>query len=231
VHFAELDAAKLQAALLGAQKPDTLLSTLIARLTPSQTPAWPRIDGVVTADALILGPVTLQDLSATLRIQPVQAEITTFDARLLGGQVHATGTLAIGDKPSYTVEGGFEQLSAPAVCQLLAVQCAGGSLDGHGKVALSGFTDKDLAASAAGMLHFDWLHGSVATGTGAPAPSALTRFSRWAADAEIAKGAVTLKQSQVQQGSRKSAVDATITFGDPPKISFPSPKPDQTAKR
>ena len=231
VHFAELDAAKLQAALLGAQKPDTLLSTLIARLTPSQTPGWPRIDGVVTADALILGPVTLQDLSATLRIQPVQAEITTFDARLLGGQVHATGTLAIGDKPSYTVEGGFEQLSAPAVCQLLAVQCAGGSLDGHGKVALSGFTDKDLAASAAGTLHFDWLHGSVATGTGAPAPSALTRFSRWAADAEIAKGAVTLKQSQVQQGSRKSAVDATITFGDPPKISFPSPKPDQTAKR
>ncbi len=231
VHFAELDAAKLQAALLGAQKPDTLLSTLIERLTPSQTPAWPRIDGVVTADALILGPVTLQDISATLRIQPAQAEISTFDANLLGGQVHATGTLASGDKPSYTVEGGFDQLSAAAVCQLLAVQCAGGSLDGHGKVELAGFTDKDLAASARGTLHFDWLHGSVATGPDATAPSALARFSRWAADAEIVKGTVILRQSQVQQGSRKSAVDATITFGDPPKVSFAAPKPDQTAKR
>ncbi len=231
VHFAELDAAKLQAALLGAQKPDTLLSTLIARLTPSQAPAWPRIDGAVTADALILGPVTLQDVSATLRLEPAQAEITTFDARLLGGQVHATGTLASGEKPSYTVEGTFDQLSGPAVCQLLAVQCLGGSLDGQGKVALSGFTDKDLAASAVGTLHFDWMHGSVATGPDVLAPTALTRFSRWAADADIAKGAVTLKQNQVQQGSRKSAVDATITFGDPPKISFAAPKPDQTAKR
>jgi hypothetical protein len=65
----------------------------------------------------------------------------------------------------------------------------------------------------------------------APAVSALSRFSRWSADAEIGKGAVTLKQSQVQQGTRNSAVDATITFGAPPKISFAVLKPDQTAKR
>jgi hypothetical protein len=231
IHFAELDAAKLQAALLGAQKPDTLLSTLIARLTPSQAPAWPQIEAAVTADVLRLGPIDLQDVSATLSVQPAQADITSFDARLLGGHIHATGTLASGDKPVYAVEGTFEQLSAPAVCQLFAIQCTGGPMKGDGKIALSGFTDKDLAGSAKGTMHFDWLHGSVIADPDAPAVSALNRFSRWSADAEIAKGAVTLKQSQVQQGARKSTVDATITFGDPPKISFAALKPDQTAKR
>ena len=231
VHFSELDTAKLQAALLGAQKPDTLLSTLIARLTPSQAPAWPRIDAEVTADELMLGPIALQDVSTSVRIQPAQAEITSFDARLLGGQVHATGTLASGDKPAYTLEGRFEQLSSPEVCQLLAIRCAGGSVDGQGKVALSGFTDKDLAASAKGTLHFDWLRGAIVANPDAPAPSALARFSHWSADAEIAKNAITLKQNQVQQGAHKSAIDATITFGNPPKISFGAPKLAQTATR
>ena len=101
VDFPELDAAKLQAALLGAQKPDTLLSTLIARFTPSESPAWPRIDSVVKADFADPRPGHIQNVSATLRIQPAQAEITSFDARLLGGQIHATGTLANGDKPAY----------------------------------------------------------------------------------------------------------------------------------
>ena len=78
----------------------------------------------------------------------------------------------------------------------------------------------------------NWLHGSLIQRTpGTLAPSALNRFSRWTADAEIAKGAVTLKQSQVQQGARKSAVDATITFGDPPEVTFAALKSDQTAKR
>ena len=231
VHFAELDTAKLQAALLGAQKPDTLLSTLIERLTPSQAPAWPRIDAAVRADELMLGSIALQDVSASLRIEPAQAEITSFDARLLGGQVHATGTMASGDKPAYTLEGRFEKLSAPAVCQLLAILCTGGSVDGQGKVALSGFTDKDLAASAKGTLHFDWLHGAFVANPDAPAPSALTRFSRWTADAEIAKNAITLKENQVQQGAHRSKIDGTITFGDPPKISFGAPKQAETAKR
>ena len=231
VNFEELDAGKLQAAFLGAQKPDTLLSTLIARLSPSQSPVWPRIDGAVNADTLILGPVTLQNASATLRIQPAQVEITGFDAGLMGGQVHATGTLANGDKPSYTVEGDVKKLSAPAVCQLFALHCAGGVLEGNGKVALSGFTDKDLAASAKGTLHFEWLQGAVANTPSAPVPPTLVRFSRWTADAEIDKGAVTLKNSQVQQGARKSAVEASMTFSDPPKVTFAMPTSSQTAKR
>ena len=232
VHFAELDTGKLQAALLGAQKPDTLLSTLISRLTPSQSPPiWPRIDGIMNADSLILGPVTLQDASATVHILPAEAKITSFDAGLLGGQIHATGRLANGDKPSYTLEGTFEKLAAAEVCRFLVLRCTGGAFDGTAKVELSGFTDKDLAASAKGTVHFEWLRGTVAGTEDDSVPPALARFRRWTADAAIANGAVTLQENRVQQGIRKSAVEASIAFGDPPKVTFAGSKPAQAAAK
>jgi hypothetical protein len=231
VHFDQLDAGKLQAALLGAHEPDTLLSTLIARLTSSQPPVWPRIDGTARVDSLVLGPVELKDAVATLHILPTGAEFKSFDAGLLDGTIHATGKLANGAKPSYSMQGTFSKLSAPAVCQLLALRCNGGALDGNGTVDLAGFTDKDLGASAKGTLHFEWRHGAFAKDPAIPIPAALARFDHWTADAVIANGAITLQQNQAQQGAHKTAIKAAITFGDPPKVSFAASKSVQTAKR
>jgi hypothetical protein len=112
---------------------------------------------------------------------------------------------------------------------------SGRTLDGEGKIELSGFTDTDLAASVKGTLHFEWRRGGMApqqdSGLSAGViPPALSRFDRWTADAEIADGTVTLKQNEVEQGNRKHAVDATLTLGDPPKVSFAAPKQTQ-AKR
>ena len=61
IQFPVLDAAEMQSTILGAQKPGTLLSTLIARITPSTKSAWPELEGTVKADSLILGPVTLHN--------------------------------------------------------------------------------------------------------------------------------------------------------------------------
>lgn len=228
LQFGELDASALQAALLGARKPGTLLSTLIARLSPSSAPVWPRLESTVKANSLTLGPVKLQNAEAALRILPTGAEITSFDTGLLGGRVHAAGNLASGDKPAYSLEGNFSKLNSSALCQLVGLHCAGGAVDGNGKVDLSGYSDKDLAASAKGALHFEWRHGAV-RGTAA-LPAALARFDRWTADADIANGAVTLKKSQVELGARKSPVEATVTFGDPPKTAFGAPKAAPPAK-
>jgi uncharacterized protein involved in outer membrane biogenesis len=204
----------------------------------------------VKADSLILGPVTLRDASATLRILQAGAEITGLDAGLLAGRVHGSGTLRTDaserGKPSYALEGQFERLSSVAVGKLLGMRWTGGNLDADGKIDLSGFTDKDLTGSAKGTLHFEWRHGAInAQGSGqmrvlsarsaalpatALVPPALARFDRWTADAEIADGAVTLKQNEVRQGVRKRAVEATVTFGDPPKVAFTAPKETQ-AKR
>ena len=103
--------------------------------------------------------------------------------------------------------------------KLLGLRWSGGSFDGNGKVELSGFTDKDLAASAKGALHFEWEHGA-----GGPLPAALVRFDRWVADAEIANGAVTLKQNQVRRRGRNATVQATVTLADPPKTTFVAEK-------
>jgi hypothetical protein len=55
-------------------------------------------------------------------------------------------------------------------------------------------------------------------------PPALARFDRWTAEAEIANGTIALKQNQVRRGTRKQTVEATLTFGDPPKVTFAAPK-------
>jgi hypothetical protein len=221
VQFGSLDAGTLQSAILGAREPGTLLSELIARLRPSNSssaPVWPDLEGTVKADSLILGPVTLRDASAELSVLPTGAEIKGLDASLLGGRVHGSGTLRTAatdqGKPSYTLEGKFEKLSPAAVGQLLRLHFTGGSLDAEGKIDLSGFSGKDLADSAKGALHFEWRNGSAA------APPVLAHFDRWAGDAEIADGAVILKQSEAQRGASKEPVGATLTFGDPPKAVF-----------
>jgi hypothetical protein len=238
MQFGALDASVVQSAFLGAREPGTLLSTLIARLRSSNrssAPAWPQLEGTVKADSILLGPVTLREASATLRILQDRAEIVSIDAGLLGGHVHGTGTLrTVGTeqgKPTYTLEGRFEKLSAPAVGQLLGMRWSGGALDADGKIDLAGLTDEELAASAKGSLHFDWRHGSMSGSPEGPSvPPALLRFDRWTGDAEIGNGALTLKENQVMQGGRKRAVEAAVTLGNPPKAVFDAPK-QTTAKR
>jgi len=231
LQFGSLNASDLQATVLGAREPGTLLSTLIARLrpsTPSPASFWPQFEGKVKAESLILGPVTLREATATLRTLPDSAEITGLDATMLGGRVHGAGTLKSGDKPAYALTGHFEKLSPAAVGQLMGLRFTGTSFNADGMIDLSGFTDADLANSVKGTLRFDWRHGSVA-GAGASLPAALSRFDRWTGDAEIANHAIVLKTNQVQQGARKSTVDATVTLGAPAKVAFPVAK-DSPAK-
>jgi hypothetical protein len=228
LQFGELDAAVVQAAFLGAQVRGTMLSTLIRRLRSKTTPAWPILEGTVKADSLILGPVTLHQPVATLHTLADGAEITAFDAALLGGRIHGTGAYHAAatakDKPSYALEAHFDKLSPPDVGHLFGLRFSGGTFDANGKIELTGFTDADLAASAKGALHFDWQHGSVSAASG-NVPPALARFDRWSADAEIANGALTLKENQVKRGAHTTPVQAAITLAEPPKVAFPAPTP------
>jgi hypothetical protein len=83
---------------------------------------------------------------------------------------------------------------------LLGLSWSGRTFDADGKIDLSGFTDKDLAASVKGTLHFEWRHGVNGGSerriwiTGRRRSSGAGRFDRWTADAEIANGTITLKE-------------------------------------
>jgi len=237
LHFAALDAAALQSALLGAREKGTLLSNLIDRLHPSAAPSWPPLEGTVTADTLVLGPVTLQGVSTSLRIVPTGAEISSLDASVFGGTVHLAGSMTKPatdrDRLAYSLSGDFQKVNAEDVGRLLGLRWTGEALSGEGNLDLSGYTGDDLAASAKGTLHFEVGRGIIADAkpatTGSPSkppviPATLARFDRWTADATIANGGIQFGQNQVTSGFRKEAVEATITFGDPPHLTFSAPK-------
>jgi len=133
---------------------------------------------------------------------------------------HAAATAK--DKPSYELEGQLDKLSPPQVGQLLGLRSTGGAFNGHGEIALTGFTGDDLAASATGALAFEWQRGTVAAGNGLP--SDLGRFDLWTGDAAIANGALTLGENQVKRGDRVSQIQATVRLADPPRIAFVIPK-------
>lgn len=233
LQFTNLDAAAMESALLGAHKKGTLLSDLIARFHPSSAPPWPRLQGAIAADSLVLGPVTLLKVTAAVNVLPTGAEISNLDASLLGGSVHATGRLdkpaTDQDKPDYTFDAQFQNLAAPQVGALLGLRWAGGGFSAKGSVQLSGYSDQELAVSAKGGLQFDWRHGAVGTQPSASSkagslPKALAHFDRWTGGATIAGGAITLGENQIVSGARKRSVDASVTFADPPVVSFAPPK-------
>ncbi len=229
LQFGDLNAATLQEALLGARRSGTLLSGLLARFRGSSTPTWPQLDGTVSVNTLTLGPVRLLNAQASLQLRSTSAEITSLDAGLLGGKLHATGNVVPGDKPAYALEGTFSKVSSTALCQVMGLHCAGGTVEGNGKLELAGYSAADLGASAKGSMHFEWRRGAMHGPPPIPAP--LARFDRWIADASIANGVLTLTQSRVESGPDASSVRATVTFAQPPKISFGVPESPRPTKR
>lgn len=230
MRFDTLDVGELQAAILGARQHGTLLSTLLARLRPTSGTGWPKVNGSVEASSVVLGPVTLSDATAAVKVNPSGVEVEHFSGKILGGAVSGTGSMKPGDQPVYDVEGQFEGVQASDLGSLLGMTWTGDGLNGSGKVELSGFTDRDLARSAKGTLHFDWRRGAV-EGSDADVPAALEKFDRWTADLEVGGNAVTLKHNQVAGASGKASVEGSVEFGNPPRVTFGAPQQANDARR
>lgn len=223
--FGDLDAASLEAAILGAHEKGTLLSTLLDRLNPAAAPAWPQLEGTVAAGSLTLGPIKMQQATASLRIAETGVEIDSLEANLLGGKMQGSGKLRAAapgnDKPVYSLEGSFDKLKPAAVGQLLGMHWTGAEFNAGGKIELAGFTGKDLAASAKGTLHFDWRQGKMASeAKNEGIPPGLTKFDRWSGQAEIAGGTMVLGKNEVVEGRRTLIAEGAVTLGDPPKVTL-----------
>jgi hypothetical protein len=234
VALGALDAADLQTAILGVQQKGTMLSSLIDRLHTSSAPRWPALDGSIKADSLVLGAVTLNAPTARVRIVPAGAQITSITAGLLGGRLEASGSFTRAasdtDKPGYSFDGKLENLNAAAVGEMLGQRWRGGPISASGNVDLEGYTDKDLAVSAKGSLHFDWERGIVTaiaatsdSGT-ALTPVSLNRFDRWSGNAAIGSGTVTLGENQVRLRLHTDSIAGSVKFGFPPVVSLSEPK-------
>ena len=219
VQFGALNTELVQTTFLGAHEKGTMLSTLLERLHPTPTPAWPHLLATVKVDALTAGPVTFKSLTAQLDIAGNHIEASNIEAALLGGKLQAKGNFAAAEtaqqKPAYSFEASFEGVQPAAIGQLVALHATGNSLDGKGKIELHGFTSADLAASAKGSLHFVWNKGAIT-----PAPQQLQHFDKWTADAEIAHGAITLGQNALSGGKSQTPVQGSVSLGDVHKASF-----------
>lgn len=229
LEFGNVDAAELQATILGARPHASLLDDLIDRLHLSSAPAWPRLEGTVKAASLKLGPVILQDPALTLKIDSTGAQITSLDAGVLGGEVHARGSFTRPNtdqgRPVYAFDTKFSHLAAAAVGKLLDMRWSGGPFDADGKVQLAGLTAHGLAASAKGKLHFEWRDGAVAWSRRGEAkseevPPQLQRFALLSGDAQVGSGKITLHHCEAVHSGRHRALNAELTMGDPPKITF-----------
>ncbi|MFZ0395868.1 MAG: hypothetical protein WAL73_18615, partial [Terracidiphilus sp.] len=220
-HFSTLDTAEMQGALLGARQKGTLLSSLLDRFNPSATPAWPAAEGSVEIDSLSFGPFVAQGITANIKIAGSGVELTSFDAALLGGTLNGKAALQAGDKPQYSFDASFTGLKPALVGALLGMKWSGGSFSGSGKLRMSGFTDKDLAASANGALEFDWRKGGM---KGAEVPVALAGFDRFSGSADFASGAVSVRQDMILRGKEASTVRVAASLAIPHKIAFSSAK-------
>lgn len=229
--FGSLDAETMQAAFLGAREKGTLLSDLLNRLSPSSAPPWPAMSGTVKADTFVLGPLALRHASATVKISAGSADLSDLQAATLGGQLKASGSVVWAadeqSAPAYSITAQVDGINASQLGEMLNARWSGGPLSVDGNIDLTGFTAKDLAASAKGTLHFDWKHGSVAgqgsaPGKSRPASAAAVpaRFDDWSGAATIGNGKIALGENNLSAAGRKLAVQGTITFGKPPKVEL-----------
>ena len=213
LQFGALDAAVLQTAFLGAHERGTLLSTLLDRLRPTAAPAWPQLEGTVKAESLILGPVTLHEpvghrLHACQRSRdhrlrrrparrPRPRNRHVPRCRLRQGQAFLRTLKASLKSSARRPSASCSACAAPAAPSTATARSSS-------------------PASPAATWPPRPKARSTSSGSTEPSPQprlgsvppALARFDRWTADAEIANGALTLKENQVKRGAHTQPVQA-----------------------
>jgi uncharacterized protein involved in outer membrane biogenesis len=215
LRFGALDAAVVEAALEGGPQQKSLLSPLVERMPKilsKDAPALPQVALSVTADSLLLGPVTLRKPVVRFECKGAAIAIESLDAGMLGGTLHLTGS---GERqangvPLYSFEGSLTQAGAAEVGEVLGGSWSGGPISLTGKVQLAGLSSAELASSAKGTVKFDWKRGAVAGAT-----PQLAKFGRWSGDVTIAEGSAVLGANEVVSERGRGSAEGAMRFAEP----------------
>jgi len=125
-------------------------------------------------------------------------------------------------KPQYGFDGSFTHLSAAPLGALVGAHWTGGAVSGSGNLQLSGRSAEDLAASAAGTVHFDWQHGAGlarAGLAGAGLAAAESAFDDWSGTAAIQDGKVVLGENTLRARRKSSSLVGSIPFSGPVELT------------
>lgn len=209
LHFASVDMAELETALLGGTGRGGTIKDLLAGLNSKPRP-WPTLNGSLSAATLKLGDLSVHNARATLAIAGTQTQIESLDGESLGGTVHVNGTIDTTDRqPHYALNVDLSRANAADIAALFHEKWGSGTMNANAHLDLSGYTDEKLSDSAKGDFHWDWFRGSL---PGAP-EDALSRFDRWQAAGAISGRQFNIDHGAIYHGGEFVPVTGAISFG------------------
>lgn len=237
-----LDAVALESALIGAGRHNELLSVILAQVERKSAP-WPSLEGAIHVGVLTLSNLTFHDVRSTLRVKGSRVEIASLDASTLGGSVNIAGSVdTAGSRPAWSLNLNWSGVSVSQVAAIFHEKWGAGTANGAASLTLEGYSTADLASSAHGAFHWDWVRGSIGSiGSGAPlsaeAPAegataslektSLTtmptagfspaHFLRW-----HASGTISGKTLKFDPPARSNPVTGTINFDRELDLSWPA---------
>lgn len=220
LHFAALNAADLQSALLNAPRPKGFFAPFIDSIRSSQPSTLPDFDAEIDVTSFTVGPLTFP---FTAKLHPRRGDflIDSWTASLFGGSAQGTGQVTLADgKPAYSLDGSFNQANGSSLAAFAGVHATGGTVSGTGQVQLSGLTAKDLAASAKGQIHFDWHSGSIQVPGQIPGQPSVSRFDDWSGAATLSGGKAELGENSLVHGRQTVTLSGSMPFGEPPKLAI-----------
>jgi hypothetical protein len=167
---------------------------------------WPLLDGTVHVGLLAMGTVEVTGASAGLTLRGGTLQLRGFDGKVLGGTVHARGTIALDSAPTYQMDWQLNDVNAPELSQLLDENWGPGVLDVSGRLSMKGATPGDLSSSARGILAWEWTNGALPELTASP----MREFDRWSGAGTVTKGTLTVTNSDVAAEGATAPVTGTI---------------------
>jgi hypothetical protein len=247
LRFGAMDAAAMQAALVGTPEEKSLLSPLIDRMRSSTKQKWPEVAVSVQAESLAVGSVVFQKPRARLRLKDSDVILEDWEAELLGGSAKGAGRFTwAADKPVYDFDGNFIHLNAELLGALMQGHWAGGPVSGRGNIQLSGLNARELAGSAAGGLRFDWPKGEISMAATEPVkgdakdddanagndehPEEM-RFEDWSGSVSLQGGKAQLGENTMRVGRRSLRIAGQAPIGGPATLSVAPSGPRSVARK
>lgn len=182
-----------------------VVAELISRVR-IRSQEWPLLDGTVHVGRLAMGAVEVAGASAGLTLRDGTLQLRGFDGKVLGGTVHARGTIVLDSAPTYQMDWQLDHVNAPELSQLLDENWGPGVLDLSGRLSMKGATPGDLSSSARGILAWEWTNGALPELTASP----MREFDRWSGAGTVAKGTLTVTNSDVAAEGATAPVTGTI---------------------
>jgi hypothetical protein len=211
---AALDLGALQSTLLGSSEGGELLRQILDRIDRHPV-KWPDFSGAVQIGELSMGKLVVHDAVGAIDVSGNLIKIRSMNGHLANGAIHVAGVVdASGDQPEYRLDAQVTNAAPSALAVIFDERWGSGVANLSAQLRMSGYDAQELARSATGALHWNWIKGGLAAEAPLPvAAQPFVHFDQWSADAAIADSTITITHSLLARGKEAIPLSGTISFG------------------